>query len=479
MASVSSLGISSGLDLNSILSKLLEAERGPTTQRLNLREAETQASISAFGSFKSALSDFQSTLKELSDLSDFQNRAATSSNEDIFTATATSSAVVGTTDINVLNLAAAHKLSSADFATPDTVIGTGTLTIEAGGSSFNIAIADGSLTAIKDAINNSAAGTKVTASLITVDDGIGGTVSKLILSAKATGASNAIEVTVTDDDGQNEDATGLSQLLFQEGNVNNRLTQLSAATNARITVDGFTVSSSTNEFANAIEGVTITAISKSVDPINNPPETLSVALNKTTVQGKISSFVTVFNALKDTFNLLTDYNAETGQAGLLNGDATVRNAERQIERILYGSISVTGSQYTNLSQLGLSTDEKGKLVLSESKLNTAINNGFNDIGAFFAESGGLAKQLDELTTTFLSATGIISVREDGFDEALQDIATERSDLERRIASIEARTRQQFAALDILIGRLNSTGDFLTQQLANTSNIVSGNRSNDN
>ncbi|MCF7982186.1 MAG: flagellar filament capping protein FliD [Pseudomonadales bacterium] len=477
MASVSSLGIGSGLDLNSILKQLIEAERGPTSNRLDLKEAETQASISAFGSFKSALAEFQSTLNDLKTLSEFQDRSTTSSDPDIFTASADSTASVGTTNINVLNLAAAHKLVSADFATPETVIGTGSLTIEAGGSSYNINIPDGSVSAIKDAINNSDAGTKVSANIITVDDGNGGTVSKLVISSKATGAGNAIEISVVDDDGTHDDAAGLSQLLFQPGNGNNRLTELDAATDARITVDGFTVSSATNEFKGAVEGVTITALKESEDPINNPPETLTVALNKTAIQGKVSSFVTVFNALKDTFNLLTDYDPNTGEAGLLNGDATIRTAERQLERILYGSINGVDGVYSNLSQLGITTGEKGKLSLDQETLNSALDSHFNDIGEFFAGDEGLAKQLADLTEGFLSATGIISLREEGFDTELKEIADDRVDLDRRLASIEARTRQQFAALDILLGQLNSTSEFLTQQLENTNRIVNGINSN--
>ena len=477
MASVTSLGIGSGLELNSILEKLIQAERGPTTNRLDLKEAETQASISAFGSFKSALSDFQTTLKDLKTLSEFQDRSTASSDPDTFTATADSTASVGTTNINVLNLAAAHKLTTTAFETPDSIVGTGSITIEAGGSSYNINIPTGSVSAIKDAINNSSAGEKVSANILTVDDGNGGSESKLVISSINTGASNAIEITVLDDDGTHDDAAGLSQLFFQAGNGNNRLTELTAATDGKITVDGFTVSSSTNEFKDAIQGVTISALKQSVDPINNPPETLTVALNKTAIQGKVSSFVTVFNALKDTFNLLSDYNAATGEAGLLNGDATIRTAERQLERILYGSISDGSGAYTNLSQLGITTGEKGKLELDQTMLNSALETNFNDIGEFFAGTNGLAKQLDDLTTGFLSTTGIISVREDGFDATLKEISADRVALDQKLATIEARTRQQFAALDILLGQLNSTSEFLTQQLANTNRIVTGNTSN--
>jgi len=474
MPSVSSLGVGSGLDLSSLLTQLVEAERAPTTQRLDLEEAETQASISAFGSLKSSLSDFQTILKDLSDLTEYQDRTTTTSNSDIFTATADSTVSVGTTDINVLNLASAHKLTTGSFATPDAVIGTGSMTIEAGGSSFTVNISDGSVSGIKDAINNSAAAANVTANIITVDDpeNPGSSVSKLVLSATDTGVTNAIEITVDDNDNDNDYTTGLSQMFFKAGDSNNQLTEVDAATDAKITVDGFAVSSETNEFKDVIEGVTIMALKASEDPENEPPETLTIALNKTAIKGKLASFTTAFNGLKDTLNQLSDYNAETGQAGLLSGDATLRVTEQQIERLLY-SFSDGNGAVNSLSQLGITTGEKGRLSLDDTKLDEVIDSDFNDIGEFFAGDDGLAEQLDDLVTGFLSATGIVETRENGFDTALQEIAVDRANLEQRLATIEARTRQKFAGMDSLIASLNSTGSFLTEQLKNTSAIITG------
>lgn len=473
MASISSLGIGSGLDLNGILEKLVEAERAPVSQRLDLKEAEAQASISAFGSLKSAMSEFQTQLSELTNLASFQDRSVTVSDNEVFSATADSTASVSKTDINVLNLAEAHKLVSGDFADADTVVGTGTLKIEAGGSAFNISITDGKLSSIRDAINNSSAKDKVTANVITVDDGSGGTVSKLVVTSKSTGQDGAIELTVTDDDGQNTDAAGLSQLHFVSGDVNNRLTELSAATDARITVDGFTVSSSTNEFKEALTGVTITALKESADPINNPPETLDISLNTTGVKGKVAAFVTTFNGLKDTFNQLLSYDVETQSAGLLNGDASVRTAQIQIERVLWGTLDEASGSFSNLAQLGITTGEQGKLSLDDEILDKAIEENFNDIGSFFAGEAGLAKKLNTLVDGFLGSSGLIETREEGLGGDLEDIAQDRIDLAERLAVIEKRTRQQFAALDQIIAGLNSTGSFLTDQLKNTSAIITG------
>jgi len=473
MAGITSLGVGSGLDLEGLIGKLIEAESAPALSRLNLQEARTQASISAYGSLKGSLSEFQTIISDLKDLTDFQGRTSTSSNEEIFSATSDNTAGISTTNINVLNLAQAQKLkTNGEFDSPEATVGTGQITIEAAGAAFNIEITSGSLTDIKDAINSSNAGEHVSAHIITIDDDSGGSVSELIITAKKTGLANAIEITVVDDDGVNDDATGLSQLLYEPGNANNQLTQLDEALDATITVEGFEVSSATDVFVGAIEGVTITALKASEDPINNPPETLTVEVNKTAVQGRLASFVTIFNSLKGVFNELTNYDSASERAGLLNGDSTARSVESAIERIVYSSNDTEGA-FSNIAQLGITTLEGGALSLDQDVLDRAIENNFDDIGKLFANDSGIAGQLDSLLDGYLSSTGIIQVRQDGFDQALDKISEDRIDLAQRVAGIEARFRQKFTNLDSTISQLNSTGDFLLKQLENTSNIITG------
>lgn len=471
MAGITSLGVGSGLDLENLITNLIQAESAPATSRLNLQEARTQASISAYGSLKGSLSEFQTIISDLKDLTDFQGRTSTSSDEEIFTAKSDNTAGISTTNINVLNLAQAHKLkTNGEFDSPDATVGTGQLTIEAAGTAFNIEITSGSLTDIKDAINASNAGEHVSAHIINIDDGSGGSVSELVITAKETGLSNAIEITVADDDGLNDDATGLSQLFYKPGDVNNQLTQLDEALDATITVEGFEVSSATDVFVDAIEGVTITALKASEDPVNNPPETLTVEVNKTAVQGRLASFVTIFNSLKGVFNELTNYNSASEQAGLLNGDSTARSVESAIERIVYSSNDTEGA-FSNIAQLGITTLEGGMLSLDQDVLDKAIENNFDDIGKLFANDSGIAGQLDSLLDGFLSSTGIIQVRQDGFDQTLDKISEDRINLAQRIAGIEERFRQKFTNLDSMVSQLNSTGDFLLKQLENTSNII--------
>lgn len=482
MASISSLGAGSGLDLETLLTNLLAAESTPIQTRLAQQEASIQASISAFGSFKSALSEFQTATNALKEASAFNGRSASSSNNSIFTASADNTASAASYDINVLNLAETHKLATnGQFSDPSATIGTGQLTISVGSDSFNVNITSGSLTDIRDAVNNATDNTGVTASIITVD-GVtpGSTISELVFTANDSGADDELTITVDDDDLVDTDDAGLSQLLYEPGGSNNQLDQLNAALDARITIDGFTVSSATNTFSGAIEGVTITAQGPSPDIINDPPETLNVALDSNTIKSNINDFVSAYNKLIDNIADLTAFDVDAGTSSALNGDFTVRTFQTQLRQNINSRVFGLDTNFDTLVELGLTTDENGKLEVNDTTLDNAIDNGLDDLTAVFSSDSGIATQLSTLLDGYLGSGGIIQTREDGFNTSLEEINDERDQLALRLETVERRFRQQFAALDALVTQLNSTGSFLQQQLANTSNIINnGGNSNNN
>ena len=245
---ITATGLGSGLDIESIVSGLMALERRPL-EVLSQRQSEIESKISAFGQLKSAISTFQDSMSSLKSVSAFQVFSSSSSNEDVFTATASSDAVAASYSIEFLNsnanhqLAQAHKMNSTNFidATTTSTGAAGIMQIDVGSDSFTIDV-DGSndtLQGIRDAINNAAGNDNlVTASIIKVSD----TESRLILTANNTGANNAI--TLTDN----------------SGNVASTLamTTKDAAQNAKLSIDGFLIERSSNVIDDAIEGVTIT-----------------------------------------------------------------------------------------------------------------------------------------------------------------------------------------------------------------------------
>ena len=140
-----------------------------------------------------------------------------------------------------------HKLTS-DAVAGDEAVGEGKLTISSGSNSFDITVSDtAKLADIRDAINDSVDNDSVNATIITDDTG-----QRFVLSSKETGAENAIKIVVDDaGDGGNTDLLGLSRLAYDSDTTSTtyaeNLNEVTAATDASITIDGtLLASSSTN-----------------------------------------------------------------------------------------------------------------------------------------------------------------------------------------------------------------------------------------
>lgn len=483
MANITSIGAGSGIDLEGLLEQLVAAERAPTENRLNLQEAEAQASISAFGSLKSTLSAFQDALSNLKDNDFFDSRSATSGDSSLFTATADPGADLATYTIDVADLAEANKVATAGaFADPSATVGEGTLTIGfLGGSSFDISVAlTDDLTTIRDAINNSTTNVGVTASLLTVDAGMGdgSTITELVLTSNASGDDNQLDISVVDTgDGDHTDNLGLSRFHYDGSDPDNsgaglnQLTQIDAAQDASIIVDGFTVFSSSNQFSDVISGVTITALADDGGVVPAPSAALVIGTDKTSVKSNIETVLASYNELMAVLNELTNYDAATNTRGLLGADVTVSSLERQIRSAFTDPVEGADANLNGLAILGVTTNQDGTITLDEAALDDAINDQFDNFAALFSSTDGIATRVDAVLENYISFGGIFDTRDEGFKAQLSEIEDQRATLELRIEKIEARFRAQFAALDILISQLNSTGDFLLQQLEATAQII--------
>ncbi len=459
MAQIISSGIGSGLDISSLVSQLVKAERAPQDNRLNSNEIRAQSRLSALGTLKGSLSSFQSALDKLQEAGTFQKRTVSTSNKDLFKVTADSDAAVGSFSIQAEALASRHKLASAAYASDDTSVGTGTLTLTVNGESFSVEVAAGndSLTAIRDAINNAEDNVGVNAAIIRDQDG-----SHLVFTADDTGADNAITVAATVDGADTGDLTQLDYDL-NGAPENNNLEQKQAAADAELIIDGFTAKSANNIFDSVIDGVSITL--KGADPGN--AETLDVTLDKTSVKNSINQFVSAYNSLRTNLNTLTAYDPETGKAGLLQGDSSVARLTSQLRTALAESISGANASLDTLAEVGITTNfETGTLQVDSDKLDELVDSNFDDFANLFAGGSGIAARLDSIADVYTRFEGILDTRTSGLKQQIDRISDQRLALDQRIASVEARYLQQFTALDSLLGELNQTSSFLTSQLAN-------------
>ena len=395
MASISAPGIGSGLDINSIVSQLVAAEGQPVTNRLNRNEAELLARISAYGGLQGAVSAFQSALGKLASGSGFQANTATSSNQDVLVATASRTAVAGSYDLNVSQLARAHSLvtdssqPAGQFSSTSEVLGTGTLTFRFGTTAYGeegyggftpnadagiatVQITDGSLNGIRDAINQANIG--VRAAVI-----FDGSQFRLTLSSAETGAGRSMEISVSDADGNNTDAAGLSLLSFSA--AANHMNQTSAGQDAQLTLNGLAMISTSNTLSSTLTGLTINLLGEG-------SSTLKVEQNRAEATGAIRGFVETYNSLMGSINQLTGYDADTRRAGVLNGDSSVLGIKNQMSRLLSTPVAGLDGPFSILADIGISRNSSnGTLVLDEARLETALRDHYDEVMALFAAGG--------------------------------------------------------------------------------------------
>ncbi len=369
MPAISSAGVGSGLDIEGIISSLMAAERIPLS-KVNQERTQVNTKISIYGIIKNSFSDLQASANKLTNLSNLNPMKATSSDDKVLSATASSVNAKGTYSIQVNQLAKTQSVAASSVATADTAVGTGTLNITLGSydsalntftadpakTPVNISIGTGqqTLAGIRQAINDSDAG--VTASI--VNDGTG---SRLVLTSKETGAINGFKLTVTDNDGVNTDNNGLSRLAYDPeatAGAGKNAETLQSAQNALFTINNLAVSKASNTVTDAIEGLTLNLKTVSATPVN-----LTVGLDDTALKKTLDEFVTNYNKIRGNLKDQQEKDAT------LSKETTPSSLERGLRNILRETVAAYG---IGLNDVGLSFNKDGVLSLNKTKLDESL-----------------------------------------------------------------------------------------------------------
>ena len=242
-------GIGSGIDIDSIVTALVNSERAPKEAQLNRLEKSTTSRISALGSLRSVVSEFSTVLQSLNKASAFQKQTVSSSSSSVLTATATGDVPVGKFSLQVQQLASSSKVALPSVAGGSAAtFNTGALTISVGASSFDVAIdaSNNSLLGVRDAINTAGASDGVSASIVTDASG-----SRLILSSSKTGEGNDLQVTATQD-GVTQGGNALTALAFSAGNSTAQLPLMAAGAAATFKAGTLNIGSGAVNLAVAI-----------------------------------------------------------------------------------------------------------------------------------------------------------------------------------------------------------------------------------
>ncbi|HQS31598.1 MAG: flagellar filament capping protein FliD [Polaromonas sp. 39-63-203] len=473
MAVISSLGVGANLDLSGLLDKLAASESAPLVA-LQKQQTSYTAKLSAYGTLKNALSNFQAAASKLADATLFKGATVASSAADVLSASADSTAVAGSYAVSVTQLAQAQSLVSGGVASTTSAIGAGgatTVTIGFGtiagtlntttgtynaGATFTADAArppvsltidstNNTLAGIRDAVNKTT-GIGVTASI--VNDG---TTNRLVLTSTMTGQKSSMRISVTGD-------AAVGSLLANDPAGTQNLKQTITATDAALTVNGIAVTSTTNTVASSVQGVTMT-----LAKIGS--STLTVSRDTASVESAVAAFVNAYNALQATASQLTKYDLAKKSGAALVGDSTLRSIQTGIRSALNtpqaGALKV-------LSSVGVSFQKDGTIAFDAAKLKTAFAGNREAVVELFAGAGGnagMGTQVAALVETFTGSSGKLSNATAGVNATLKSLDTRYAATEVSVGAKVARYRAQFTQLDMMMARMNATTSYLTSQFS--------------
>lgn len=438
-------GIGSGLDITGMVEQLVAADRKPADNRLNRIETQAKFKLSAIGTVSSAFSSLDTALKALKSATAFDVRTVKSGTDTVVGASVASGTPNGIYNVEVVSLATANKwITNTPVASGET-FGAGQLTLTVGGESLAIDIAEGAtLQDVRSAINDVARSKGVQATVLTSNDG-----QYLSVSSDKTGASNGLTLAFT------SGATDLQGLVTS-------LQERVPAADAEVTIDGLTVTASGNKITEAVPGLTL-------DLKAEGTSTVTVSTDTTAASKLIQDFVTAYNTALTAIGASTKYDAENNEPSALTGDAQMRSAAGQLRNMMGNLLGDLAAQGLDAKTLGLQTkgypSSDGTLVFDSSKFTAALAADPQKIQAAFTGETAFAGTLQKAVGSYIGTDGAFTLRSNGLNAQIKDVATQRTALDARMEAVGNRYKAQFVALDSLISQMNTTSSALSQQLA--------------
>lgn len=469
MPTISSLGVGSGLQSESIIAALMSAERKP----VDLLTAETstiKTQLSSVGKMQSLVAAMRDKAGAIGSLSLWGQTTATSSDSTIVSGTTTTGAAAGRYSVTVSQLASAQTITTATaLPNSNSDLGDGTLQIELGtwnggtftgrGSPVSITIGsdDTSLADIRDKINNADAG--VTATIVNDANG-----ARLSIRSDATGAENGFKITATENVDDNDATTGLSVLGYDAADSGTPMKLNQAAGNAKAKVNGIDVESKTNTLSGVSDNLTLTLTKETATPVE-----VVVASDNEAVKTAIGEFVTAFNELATYIKDQTKYNAATKTGAPLQGDRTTIGLQWQLRGVINQGSTAT-STWSRLSEIGITMKQDGTLTTATSKLDDALANP-EELRKLLSTDGtdsgasGFMDRFKDLGNAVLGEDGSLETLQSSLEARVKRNDDRQDQMEDRLTRTEARLRAQYEALDTSMAKLNALSSYVTQQLA--------------
>lgn len=367
--------------------------------------------------------------------------------------------ITGTGNYSVFSADPSGTVISPNVSTSQTY-SSGTLSLKVGDTTVAInPTANGSgnidLNQVMSAINSASAG--VTASISN-----DGTNNHLVLTPTGSSATAAVSLTGSGD------YSGLTM---------SGMGQLLKAQDAKLSIDGVAVTSTSNKVENAISGVTLNLAKVTTSSDNF---TLNISNDTSGITTAANSFVTAYNTLAKAVAGMTAQTPSTtlGQANdsaPLASESSVQTIMNQLRNTLFATVD-GGNGISSLSDIGISFQKDGTLALDSTKLATAATNNFAGIANLFtgtdpdttnttSSKNGIVTKLQTLMTSLLSDSGIIASKTNGLQASLKINQDRQTTVQTRLSNLKDDYTNQFNRLNVTLASMQSTQSYLTQQLA--------------
>ena len=472
---ITSAGSASGMDFESIIAAMVEAKSASISNTTTTRKAETELELSGVGKLKSALKTFQESIEALTEGTGFNERKVTTDlteENQYFTVTTEEDAANGNYNISVDQLAQSEKIAqkfdtgktftagTLKFTVPGVKDENGNWTTDSNGTeikerTFEIKVEDGdTLDSLRRKINNNDYG--VTATILNTKDG-----QKLVIDSGFSGDDATFKI---------EGTGGMTDFNYDSTtNTAGKWDVTQHAQDAVIRVDGEEMRSDTNEFDNAISGLTITANKLSAKDDNGDVITNSVAItaDNDKVTEKMQNFVNAYNTLMSTMDDLYKHNTYTDgennyDGGELAGDNMLRSLQNQLQNMM--SSMGNGANGMNIYSMGFELESDGTISLDKTEFKEGLTDNFNALVNMLTGDDGLLTRFDKTVEEYTKSAGILDKRTETLNMEVDRYEEEEKENALYLEEYEENLRQRYAKLDTTIANYNNSLSYLQSAL---------------
>lgn len=444
--SFSMSGLASGINTANVIDQLMSLEKIPYTN-LQTKKKDLGTNQTFFRTLNTKLSALKTAAQDLTLSSNFNLSSTKSSDESVVKVSGSASASTGSYNVVVNQLAKSHVMKSIEFNdSVKKLTENSKVTID--GKEFTLK-GENDTKIIEDLKNQINKDLKdVSAAVVETSPGN----KTLVLTSTQTGEDNKFN---------SANGPGLS------GMGDFGLSEVQAAANAKIQINGLEVISSSNEIKNAIDGVTITALKEGSSSM------VTVSKDADKVVEKVKAFVDAFNTVRKMIR------TNTAKEQPLQGDSTLRSLDMELTEWVSSVVGDTTDTKSMLAEIGIEMDKgkkgsemTGELVFNEKVFKEKLAENPEKVVSVFSFDGtnkGIAQVISEKTQVWTSTTsGILNSRIKGYDSEISFVTTAMENMEVRLQNKEKQLKNQFTAMEVAMSKLQNESSWLSAQLGNLS-----------